>query len=191
MFLIVVSIIIFNLLIYVGAVRKVLFSNMISQERGHWCWASAAQQSGYWWANYNEPLSSRPVSQSEIVRHVKGSVVNLPANNAYEVAKAAKCAAYNHSKAKPVATESYNFSFNTIKGFVDQGKPIICNQYSILNGTGHSLLISGYEDTSSVKNVIYVDPTDGKRYEISYDKFVSGWQYGYLWVWAVYWQHWN
>ncbi|TYQ15168.1 UNVERIFIED_CONTAM: papain like cysteine protease AvrRpt2 [Acetivibrio alkalicellulosi] len=189
---VIASIIVFSSLLYVGASSKVLFQSIRKQERTLWCWAACAQQSGFWWANYNEPFSSRPLEQSEIVRHVKGSVVNAAANGP-ETAQAAKFAAYSSSKANATAAESFYFNFNTIKGFINQGKPLICNQFNFnaVQPIGHIILVSGYVDTSTKKNVIYVDPDDGKRYEISYDKFVSGWNPGYTWVWAVYWHNWN
>jgi len=173
----------------VFAASKTLFSSLQVQEKTNWCWASVARQNGYWWANYNEPITSYPRTQTDIVIHVKGGIVNQGANGSEQV-DANKYGAYDHSKANLTAGTG-SLSYSTIKAYIEQGKPLAVTQVYNDLSSAHNILVTGYSDGTGYQNVVYCDPFDGNKYTMSYTTFCNGWMPNYFWGYSVYWWNWS
>lgn len=171
------------------AASKTLFTSIQIQQNNYWCWAAASRQNGYWWANYNEPCSTRAATQTEIVTHVKGSPV-LEGGDAYEQIDACKFAAYDKAKAK-MTHSTYSMTYSRIKQDIDAGKPVQVSQLKTDLSGAHTVLVTGYSDGTGYQNVVYCDPWDGKKYTQAYSTFCNGWKPGYFWGYTVYWWSWS
>lgn len=142
---------------YVG--YRLLNIAAVQQEQSNWCWAASTEMvADYFGAN---------ATQTDIVRYVKGSVVN-ETGTVYDIQKG--LSHYNISST-PVLS---SLSFQTIVNQINNGQP----QVAIIrwaSGGGHAYVIRGYyEDTSASKqDVYYIDPWDASYNLMAYSSFVS------------------
>lgn len=144
------------------------------QEKSNWCWAATSRMTG----KYLYPASS--VSQTQIVQHVKGSVVNRPAT-VYETVDATE---YVTNDAINFAEVRAPLSFASVKTYINAGIPI---QPLVNDGSsGHYYVIYGYNETSSGNYLYLVDPWDAYGKYVSYDDFLNGtWEEDRPWIESV------
>lgn len=144
-----------------NAAFKELQVSRYAQEKGNWCWAAAARMA----ASY---LYSSVPSQSNIVKYVKGSVVDQPASTT-ETAKALMFATGNRRQTG--STQQGNpWTFQHVKTSIDNHRPLI----PLVNasGSGHYYTICGYDGATS--KIALIDPGDAKRKTCSWSDFSAG-----------------
>jgi hypothetical protein len=118
----------------------------IEQEESNWCWAASSQCI----IDYLGSWSPTP-SQSDIVTHIKGSPVNEPAG-------------YNeiHSSIHDYCVDSTDVnsyvSWSTVKNSIGGWYSPMHVGITYTLGGGHSMVMYGYYEDSSVQNVSYMDP---------------------------------
>lgn len=114
--------------------------NIRRQEKTQWCYASVIQM-------ILEHYNRTQIPQSEIVRRVTGSSTDNTPQDATD---------YLMNKLNYIDTKGCSrgiLKFKKIKEQIDLNRPIIV---LLGGGSGHYVLIVGYNDTTS--EVIYIDP---------------------------------
>ena len=131
----------------------------VIQEKTNWCWAASAQC-------VSDYLGGDGLSQSKIVKNVKGKNVNEGAN-----AKEQK-QALNVDGIDTNYTSS-NISFSKIKKMIGEWSSPILVHIEWSSGGAHAVVIYGYYDDS--KAISYMDPWgDNSRWNFSsYSNFKS------------------
>ena len=104
--------IVIALMVPISVSAETVYVPAIAQEQSLWCWAACAQMVG---GHYGSTLT-----QSDIVRFVKGSVYNVSANNS-QIAQAAK---YTTSRTHYVTSVS-SYSFSRLQNDINNGRPSI------------------------------------------------------------------
>ena len=144
------------------------------QEETEWCWA-ATSKTVISWLKSVSPVPT----QSDIVRKVKGRVINEAANNAEDLASLTKFNVSNASK------KSY-IEFSSIKTYITGWKSPI--KTGISTGiSGHSHVIYGYYENGSIKSIRYMDPSSkapARFNSMSYEQYKNNnkWR----WIWTIY-----
>lgn len=134
---------------------KLLSVPRYMQEQSLWCWAAATEMiADYFGAN---------TTQSDIVKYVKGSVVN-EMGNVTDMQNALSKYQINSAPNNSI------ISFQSLVNFIESnpsvtppGKPMAASVSLKPQGTGHMHVIYGYyqnTDTSE-QNVYYVNPATG------------------------------
>lgn len=136
------------------------------QENTNWCWAACAKMVGKYY-------SGTAISQSNIVKYIKGVVVNEMAT----VTQTKNAATYASSGWKTFSImSSGSVSFSTIQTKINAGKLMIsaCGVYS--GGTrigGHMMVLNGW-NSGNANYVYFVNPQDGYSYARTYSAFING-----------------
>ncbi|MBM7616349.1 hypothetical protein [Alkaliphilus hydrothermalis] len=68
---------------------------------------------------------------------------------------------------------------------IDANRPAIAG-ISWNNGTGHMVVLRGYDDSTSTKYVSYMEPGDGFYYSMTYNAFVGSSSGTRHWIETVY-----
>ena len=131
------------------------------QEKSQWCWATAAQMAG----RYKYSVSS--LSQTDIVKHVKGSDAN-ETGTIWETENATEYVTNNTCELS--ATFFIRWNWDKIKTSIDNGYPVIPLVRNL--STGHYYVIRGYDEKN--KKIAVNDPWDGTRYTCTWSDFDSG-----------------
>ena len=155
---------IFLLPIRASAMTSVYLSCTPVQAKSNWCWAATAEALG-------KQASYSTLTQYDVVSTVMGGSWFDPYPNVtgtpYDTAGGAEYVChYNHDFNVYSA-----YAFVTVKFQINHGRPIGCALYHQYGGTGHTIVIKGYEDPGTVQ--IY-DPADGGIYNISFSSLETG-----------------
>lgn len=137
-------------------------SGFQQQERTLWCWVAAARNMAV--ARFTSVNVSK--SQSDVVKEIKGSVVNKD-GSLKETSKAVD----SFSKSGTSKAIESQLSFQLIKAQIVKQKAVILGMHNVLDN-GHATLLYGYDsDSTKVKvydsqmgNIIckFADLRDGK-----------------------------
>ncbi|WP_186327574.1 papain-like cysteine protease family protein [Paenibacillus sp. Y412MC10] len=133
--------------------------NPYKQEQTNWCWAATSK-------TVIEYLGKGSPTQSQIVKGVKGSVVNEGATTSED-----KESLTDWGVATTVKQDSV--PFGTIVTDIENSRPLKAGVMWKNGGGGHDFVIYGYyQDTDKSKyDVYYSDPIDGLKTIRSYDSF--------------------
>lgn len=140
-----------------------LWVDFIQQEEYNWCWAATSLMTG----EYMYPSST--ATQSSIVYHVKGSIIN----DAATVAETAHATEYVTNDTIPFVDYYYAFSFNSVKGYINAGVPV---QALVHDGgpMGHCYVVYGYYESETGQYLYIVDPWTGYGLYAPYQDFLEG-----------------
>lgn len=131
------------------------------QEKSMWCWATAAKMAG-------DFVYSPTFSQSEIVEHVKGEIVN-EAGTISETAEAMELAT-SWVKHASYTAKGKPWSFQNFMLSIDNQRPVVP---LVNDGTsGHYYTVCGYD--KSRERLALINPGDGARYTCAWEDFNSG-----------------
>lgn len=153
-------------------------------DRPNWCWASVSAASGQYWLGINQyTVCNR--TQYDACYHIYNDY-NDHIGNIWDVANAMNYVAYDYGIADSI-TSPLDWSY--VKTYINQNKPVPAGVYQPQLGTGHMLLVVGYDDNNST--VYYCDPYNGAKTGVNYTSFITA-NYGYRWVYSSLWgNYWN
>ncbi len=152
--------IVIALMVPISVSAETVYVPAIAQEQSLWCWAACAQMVG---GHYGSTLT-----QSDIVRFVKGSVYNVSANNS-QIAQAAK---YTTSRTHYVTSVS-SYSFSRLQNDINNGRPSIGGVGD--SSTSHVYTLKGYYLVSGLPSKVeLIDPYDATEYTVDWTSYIAG-----------------
>lgn len=139
---------------------------LVETQRQHmdsWCWAASSAMVG----TYN---TSSTKTQEDIVKHVKGSIIDLGGVDSEMIDGINYASNYTKSAKQIMAA---NVTYKTMVSYIDKNHPFIIN-LNWGNGFGHAIVASGYKNDE--KEICVINPGDliiiPKYY--SYDELMNG-----------------
>lgn len=117
------------------------------QERTNWCWAASCIMVG----RYDLPASLQTITQTSVVLHVKGEIINLAGNGSEEVR------GINHASQslKHATSLERTLSFTEVLNTIDNRHPFIVRMRWD-GGGGHAVVCAGYRYSDS--SLYLIDP---------------------------------
>lgn len=137
------------------------------QERSAWCWAASAQMCA------TEDVNGNIISQPDIVKHVKGSVVNSGAVSNIEIKKAIAFARKISDRNVTIHTEQP--SYEILKSRVSLDRPTAI-QIILSDEGAHIVTVTGYNDR--INAIRIYDPAKANAAMYSHDRLLNGVQLG-------------
>ena len=132
------------------------------QEQSNWCWVASARGAA-------RAETTVTATQSDGVRHVKGSVVNARGSRD-ETERAAEY----YSPSSDFVQYGGPLSFNQIKACIDNGHLVITLFFPHESNpatSGHAIFINGYNTNDGEQQVRFCEPNDGTTQWYYYDLF--------------------
>lgn len=133
----------------------------VEQQKDNWCWAACALMAGEY------AYSECSYSQSDIVRHVKGSTVDEP-GSIWETENALEYATEDTLAASATLSK---WSLAKLQGAIDKDYPVIIRLGDSL-WEGHFIVLRGYNPDNDV--LVFNDPFTNSRETGSYKEIVAG-----------------
>ena len=131
------------------------------QERTNWCWAASARNMAV--AKFTSANVTK--SQSQVVKQIKGSIVNEGAS-----IKETANAITSFSKSGSATSTNSAPSLTKIKSEINKGRAVLLGLEGLL-GMGHSIIVYGYDNDS--KDLHIFDPRDS-RIICTYEELCNG-----------------
>lgn len=150
----------------------------------NWCWAACCEMAGKFYLHYKKPTDSSATTQRDVVYYTFGNYNTSNAGTAQQTADGYMYVGHSKAPYTPVftttVTSASNFSFSTMKGFVNLHKPTLAGLriYNWPSGTyisGHMVVVDGYNDTNS--QIRFINPADASYTWIDYTSFKNGFYY--------------
>lgn len=143
---------------------RVLDVDAVKQEKSNWCWAATAKC-------ISDYLGGEGLSQKQIVKSVKGKVVNEGASNSEQKEALINDGIDTTYKNNPI-------SFSKLKKEIDNDRPILAHIDWSSSSNDHAVVIDGYSintDDEDIDYIYYMDPAkeaDTWNF-VEYDEFVD------------------
>lgn len=135
--------------------------SVLEQQDTNWCWAASALMAGEY------AYSACDKSQADLVKHVKGSVVNKT-GSIWDVENAAE---YATNDTLGLSALLGRWSLSKIRGAIDKDYPVIIRIETNIS-SGHFLVVRGYNTSND--NLVINDPWTQTREIGSYSDLVAG-----------------
>lgn len=137
------------------------------QVLSNWCWAAASVCILRYFGKY--------ATQIELAQYLYGGAYNYPASD-----QQVKTVLQYKGVLSTYVADSISFSMIRSEIYTYE-RPIYAGISWTGTGSGHAVVISGYDQSITPKMVEYMDPATGSHYTSSYDTFVGSTSSGWLW----------